>query len=699
MNKRPEINKTFSIGTNNSDVNPNIRRLRAAGIGLFLAVGILLATGTSAVASTSPSNELTTFGGPSDDTASSTWTNSAYSVTVDSAGNVYTAGSLIDLVYFGSGDNVAELDGVGTRDAYISKTDASGNLVWVKRFGGEWTRAFSITVDPLGNIYTGGYFEGRTDFDPGVNQVMRGSRIKYDRDGFVSKFDRDGNLIWARTFGGRVDDYVASVVATPSGHVYITGMFGESARFGSTPFYLPGGDYDRDYLDTEGFDWFIAKLDSDGELVWVEALGGSESPWEPGEATSTKPNGGLVVDAAGNPYITGYFSGTAHFGADDSATTITSVGDQDIFLAKFDSAGSLTWVESAGGNNSDEGHSVVTYGVDHVYTVGQMVLSGGFILASHLNENASSVPAPTSSVTTPGWAPIPCQYMKNGVPVAAWSHEPRCVEPSHIGVAALVAGIYVNEDEAQLFDPADALTVKPADAVMVEQADTVSFNEVTVVNVAVRPNSAGADRYEVLSNGSLEVHGDVSGVAASADTSGRFVAVDALRKGAVAVTEQGRIVRLGSFEQRGAADNALIELGLKTPVVDVSANQDGQEYVVLSADGGLFGFGRNFSIDSYDRSALTGNAVALLRDGSDLWVVDEAGHRHAVEGAETPADEDQLTHIINDVLSTQLNGAIVGAVRTADGVVMLGADGGIFALDGDEFNSDFLGATVLAVTK
>ena len=383
MNKRPDINKTFSIGTNNSDVNRKIHRLRTAGLGLFLAVGILLATGTSAVASTSPSNELTTFGGPSDDTASSARTNSAYSVTVDSAGNVYTAGSLIDLVYFGSGDNVVELDRVGARDAYISKTDSSGNLVWVKRFGGKIMRAFSITVDPLGNIYTGGYFAGPTDFDPGVNEFMRGSRNRHNRDGFVSKFDPDGNLIWARTFGGSVDDYVASVVATPSGHVYITGMFGGTARFGSTPFNLPGGDYDRDYLDTTGFDWFIAKLDSDGELVWVEALGGSESPWEPGEATSTKPNGGLVVDAAGNPYITGYFSGTAHFGADDSATTITSVGDQDIFLAKFDSAGSLTWVQSAGGNNSDEGHSVATYGVDHVYTVGQMELSGGFILASH----------------------------------------------------------------------------------------------------------------------------------------------------------------------------------------------------------------------------------------------------------------------------------------------------------------------------
>ena len=285
MNKRPNINKTFSIGTNKSDVNPNIRRLRAAGIGLFLAVGILLATGTSAVASTSPSNELTTFGGPSAD--------SAYSVTVDSAGNVYTAGYLMDLVYFGSGDNVAELDGVGTRDAYISKTDSSGNLVWVKRFGGGWTRAFSITVDPLGNIYTGGYFEGRTDFDPGVNQVIRGSTMKHDRNGFVSKFNPDGNLIWARTFGGSADDYVASVVATPSGHVYITGMFGGTARFGSTPFHLPGGDYDRDYLDTEGFDWFIAKLDSSGELVWVEALGGSESPWEPVVAASHKPNGGL----------------------------------------------------------------------------------------------------------------------------------------------------------------------------------------------------------------------------------------------------------------------------------------------------------------------------------------------------------------------------------------------------------------------
>ena len=51
MNKRPNINKTLSIETNKPDVNQKRGRLRTAGLGLFLTVGILLTTGTSAVAS------------------------------------------------------------------------------------------------------------------------------------------------------------------------------------------------------------------------------------------------------------------------------------------------------------------------------------------------------------------------------------------------------------------------------------------------------------------------------------------------------------------------------------------------------------------------------------------------------------------------------------------------------------------------
>ena len=112
--------------------------------------------------------------------------------------------------------------GVGSFDIFISKLDASGNLVWAKNTGSvPGGIGQSIAVDAASNVYTTGYFGGTADFDPGVgiyNLTSAGGA-----DVFITKLDVSGNFVWAKNMGsasGDDDGYLHScrrvwVMCTP----------------------------------------------------------------------------------------------------------------------------------------------------------------------------------------------------------------------------------------------------------------------------------------------------------------------------------------------------------------------------------------------------------------------------------------------------------------------------------------------------
>lgn len=76
---------------------------------------------------------------------------------------------------------------------------------------------------------------------------------------------------------------------------------------------------------------------------------------------------GLATDAAGNSYITGSFSGTATFG---SLPPITSAGQSDVFVAKYDNAGNALWVVRGGGADSDVALGIAVDGLGHAFITG-----------------------------------------------------------------------------------------------------------------------------------------------------------------------------------------------------------------------------------------------------------------------------------------------------------------------------------------
>jgi hypothetical protein len=94
--------------------------------------------------------------------------NYGYSVAVDGAGNVYTAGYFEDTVDFDPDPAVTfALTSAGTADIFVSMLDTHGNFVWAKRMGGpSGDHGYSVAVDGAGNVYTTGHFQDTADFDP-----------------------------------------------------------------------------------------------------------------------------------------------------------------------------------------------------------------------------------------------------------------------------------------------------------------------------------------------------------------------------------------------------------------------------------------------------------------------------------------------------------------------------------------------------
>lgn len=109
---------------------------------------------------------------------------------------------------------------------------------------------------------------------------------------------------------------------------------------------------------------------------WVALLGEEDSPpaWKAG-GTGSDAAYAIAADARGNVYITGSFYSTATFGA----TTLTSSGGSDIFLAKYNSLGILIWAQKAGGVSDNEiGSDIVTDTEGNVYITGRFYGTASF---------------------------------------------------------------------------------------------------------------------------------------------------------------------------------------------------------------------------------------------------------------------------------------------------------------------------------
>lgn len=279
----------------------------------------------------------------------------ARSITVDAQGYIYTIGHFEGTVDFNPDtgtSNMHTLISNGADDIFIQKLDAAGNFVWAKSFGGTgYDIGYSITVDALGNVYTTGYFQGTADLDPGTgthNLTSNGvSEV------FVQKLNAAGNFVWAKSFGGNVNDAGECIITDVVGNIYTTGSFNGTGDFDS-------GSGTNNLTSNGSSDIFIHKLDTAGNFVWAKSFGG----------TGYDQGYSIKTDASNNVYITGYFQNTVDFNPGTGVDTLMSNGGSDVFIQKLDAAGNYVWSKSFGGQFNDVGKSMFISNLGEVYTTG-----------------------------------------------------------------------------------------------------------------------------------------------------------------------------------------------------------------------------------------------------------------------------------------------------------------------------------------
>lgn len=278
-------------------------------------------------------------GGTSDDMGNS--------ICTDANGNSYVTGYFASpTITFGT----IILTNGGSKDIFVVKYDAWGNVLWAKSAGGTSDEiGNSINIDANGNSYVTGYF-----ISPVIifgNDTL--TNTSSTEDIYLVKYDASGNVLWAKSAVGTNDDKGNGICVDEYGNSYITGDFSSPTIIFDT-ITLTNSDI------TGSGDIFVMKYDTYGSVIWAKSAGG----------TGNDVGNSICVDVNGNACITGYFfSSDIIFGT----TALTNASaNADIWVVKYNNLGDVIWAKRAGGINYDSGNCI---GVD---VTGNFYITGGF---------------------------------------------------------------------------------------------------------------------------------------------------------------------------------------------------------------------------------------------------------------------------------------------------------------------------------
>ena len=217
---------------------------------------------------------------------------------------------------------------------------------WAQAIGGndlDYINSVCETSD--GGYLAGGMFDSsKIELENGVVLTKKGTS---DPDGMIIKYDSEGAIEWVQQIGGIGYERINAVSETKDGG------------------YIVGGQFDSSSIDLDNgasltnkgsADGMIIKYDSEGAIEWVQGIGGTDSD----NVTSVigTRDGGYVVG--------GYFRSTIELG---NGVSLTSKGNYDGMVIKYDSGGVVEWAQGIGEKDFDYIYSVAETS-DGSYVVG-----------------------------------------------------------------------------------------------------------------------------------------------------------------------------------------------------------------------------------------------------------------------------------------------------------------------------------------
>jgi len=235
----------------------------------------------------------------------------------------------------------------GGSDFWLLKTDNDGALLWEKTFGGGDTDSHeNMKITSEGDYVLFGHtFSNNGD----VSGNHGGA------DYWVMKSDSQGNMIWQRCLGSSVNDLAGQMKLDDEDNIYV---IGESH----------GADGDIT-VPCNLYDFWIAKLSSDGELLWDRTLGGSN--FEAGVCILPTSDGGCIAG--------GYTSSNDG----DVSCTNPTIMHSDAWIVKLDSNNNIEWDNCYGGSFDETTLDIIATEDDGYIFVGATNSNDGDVQGFH----------------------------------------------------------------------------------------------------------------------------------------------------------------------------------------------------------------------------------------------------------------------------------------------------------------------------
>lgn len=213
----------------------------------------------------------------------------------------------------------------GLRDFWVVKIDATGNLIWEKSFGYSGIDEGNTIIKTSDNNFI---VSGVLDVTAsnGEGNLNKNTNRHAGGDYWNLKISNNGDLIWARYYGGTFTDTALGLAENESGEIITIGSSDSN---------------DVDIKNNKGsYDFWVVNSAANGNLIWEKSFGGSEIDEARG---IVKVNDGFII--AGD---------TRSIDKDVSLNN----GGADLWLIKVNETGNLIWEKSFGGSNFDVARSI-----------------------------------------------------------------------------------------------------------------------------------------------------------------------------------------------------------------------------------------------------------------------------------------------------------------------------------------------------
>lgn len=244
------------------------------------------------------------------------------------------------------------------------------NWEWARKsVGNSFDDSIKTTCDNDGNVISSGFFVSPT--------ITFGSfTLSNDdyRDGFITKYNSTGDVLWAKKIGGIREQIVFSVCCDSQNNIYASGNF-SSPTLTIENLTVTNSDFTNTSPQNDAF---IAKFDSNGNIIWLKSGGGYGSDY--GKSIS--------IDNQDNVFLGGIFSSESFFFdglLTNNTGSINNFYHHDVFLIKINPNGNSTWIKRFGGINYDNLTCLATDDIGNIYVAGYFMsqsFNAGIILTN-----------------------------------------------------------------------------------------------------------------------------------------------------------------------------------------------------------------------------------------------------------------------------------------------------------------------------